>query len=394
MNQRSTSVHEVRGLRAGLVVLCAALASAAAAQSPTPTRVPPYTQRFGSGAYGCNTSQTRPFTCMEVASMAACAGNWMGQGCYYIEPMSVGAANGAVAFVTKARDASPPGTSGIVRRILEITNSAGQVVARPSWTYDLGSASWPVPGGYPVVVSEKMVGQTTPGPAPVIAANPLVVSGLPNGQTFRVMLWEEDTGGRFQQRYFDVTTPGIPLPPSGLSLSPGTGVKLSWTPPDPAHQVVSTYTIRAVATDGTSTVVASGITGTSYDVPAAKLPATLTVSSVNAVAEGPASPTIYAQKLAPPSAPTLTSLTLVSGSQVSLAWTAPTAPGGTITSYVATCFNNGVKFSTTTFSGGVLSGTAFCPPVVTGCGYSISAVNAYGQGPASNTMTLKQAANQ
>ena len=83
-----------------------------------------------------------------------------------------------------------------------------------------------------------------------------------------------------------------------------------------------------------------------------------------------------------PSAPTLVSMTQVTGSTyVNLAWAAPASNGGSaITAYLATQYVNGAKGQVYTYSGSTLKAQAPCggSRSTSTCGYTISAANAVG----------------
>jgi hypothetical protein len=110
------------------------------------------------------------------------------------------------------------------------------------------------------------------------------------------------------------------------------------------------------------------------------------VTATNAIGTGPGSNALSATPATVPGAPTLTSATRGNG-QVTLVWTAPANGGAAITQYTASaspgpalCSTNGATSCTVT---GLTNGTTYS--------FTVTATNAVGTGPASNSLSATPA---
>ena len=174
----------------------------------------------------------------------------------------------------------------------------------------------------------------------------------------------------------------VPGAPTGVSGTPGNGtVTVAWSAPaSNGGSPITGYS--AMANNGAScftagtTCTVNGLTnGIAY---------TFTVTATNVVGTGPASsPSAAVTPRTVPGAPTLSSAT-AGNSSVALAWTAPASNGGaTITGYRATASPGGAVCTTTGGLGctvvGLTNGTSYT--------FTVSATNAAGTGPASNSLS-------
>ena len=179
-------------------------------------------------------------------------------------------------------------------------------------------------------------------------------------------------------------TPTAPTATAGI-----TSATVTWTAPASNGSTITGYTVTPskagvaqtpVSFDASTTTrtLTSLTAGSSY---------TFTVTAVNAVGTGAASPasnavTPYAVPAAPTS-PTVTAGTTAA----TLTWTAPAANGSPITGYVVTPYVAGVAQTPRTFTGtattqtvtGLTGGTAYT--------FTVAAQNAAGTGPASAAST-------
>jgi Tol biopolymer transport system component len=185
---------------------------------------------------------------------------------------------------------------------------------------------------------------------------------------------------------------GIPGTPSGLTATiNGLIVTLTWTAPATGG-APSTYVIDAGTTPGTSdaAVLSTGSTATSF---AAQGPANgrffVRVRAVNSLgSSGPSNEVIVAfGPSTVPASPTGL-VSAVSGSTVTLAWTAP-AGGGTPTVYIIEAGSSPGLANLANFSTGNTA-TAFSASGVSAGSYfvRVRAANASGVGPASNEVLV------
>jgi len=216
------------------------------------------------------------------------------------------------------------------------------------------------------------------------------VGGLTNGTTydFTVTAVNPVGPGPPSPPSAPVTPATLPGVPTGLSVSGGDGqATVAWSSPasdggSPVTAYLVTPFVGGVAQfpvtfSSTATVeTVTGLTdGTAYD---------FTVTAVNSVGPGaPSSPSPAVTPVGPPGPPTGVGTTSGDAS-VTVAWSAPASDGGSpVTGYLVTPFVGGVAQAPVTFPstatvetvGGLTNGQAYT--------FTVSAVNALGQGPAS-----------
>ncbi len=215
-------------------------------------------------------------------------------------------------------------------------------------------------------------------------ATTCAVGGLTNGTSYSFTVTATNAAGTGPASNALSATPRtVPGAPTLNTATPGNGqVALAWSAPaSNGGSSITGYTATAnpggatCSTAGTLSCTVNGLTnGTSY---------TFTVTATNAAGTGPASNSLSATPRTVPGAPTLNTAS-PGDTQVSLAWTAPASDGGSvITGYLATASPGGATCST--------SGATLC--TVTGLtngisySFSVTATNAAGNGPASNSLS-------
>lgn len=210
------------------------------------------------------------------------------------------------------------------------------------------------------------------------------VLGLPNGapSTFSVTATNAIGTGPASTASNSVTPfglPGVPLAVSadaGLSLTPDDGFAIvRWTAPPNNGSAITAYEVRAspggaFASVANSPATVSGLTvGTAYS---------FTVQAINDAGVGDAGVSIAVTPLSVPGAPTAVSAVDGNG-QATVQWTAPSSTGGTpltgyaVTSSAPVVTANGAASPLTVT--GLTNGTATT--------FTVRAINAVGQGPAS-----------
>jgi hypothetical protein len=188
------------------------------------------------------------------------------------------------------------------------------------------------------------------------------------------------------------TVPGAPT----LSASAGNAVvHLTWTAPSNGGSSITNYKVYRATTSGGETLLTTLGNITSYDDTAVTNGTTYyyKVSAVNGVGEGPQSNEVSAtpQVISVPGAPqNLTAATAAKGKGVQLNWSPPTSDGGSpITGYN---IYRGTASGNETLLTSVGNVTSF-KDTSTRRGqtyyYFITAVNAAGEGPASNEASAK-----
>jgi fibronectin type 3 domain-containing protein len=166
----------------------------------------------------------------------------------------------------------------------------------------------------------------------------------------------------------------VPSAPTGLTAtaSSSSAIGLSWTPvTPPANCSISSYTVYGGTTANPTTVIASGVTGTTYSNTglAASTTYYYVVKAVDADGTSAASAQAQATTPAPacttvPSAPTGLTATVSSSSAISLSWTPVTPPVScSISSY-------------TVYGGTTANPTAVIASGVTGTTYSNTGLTA------------------
>ena len=190
----------------------------------------------------------------------------------------------------------------------------------------------------------------------------------------------------------------VPSAPTGLTAtaSSSSSIGLSWgavTPP--ANCTISSYTVYGGTTANPTTIIASGVTGTSYSNTglAASTTYYYLVKAVDADGTSPASnqanaTTTSASCTTVPSAPTGLTATATSSSAIGLSWNAVTPPANcTISSYSV---YGGTTANPTTLIAGGLTGTTYSNTGLTASTtyyYVVKAVDADGTSAASSQAT-------
>ena len=189
--------------------------------------------------------------------------------------------------------------------------------------------------------------------------------------------------------------PTAPAAPTNVTATAGDrAATVAWTAPSNGGSTITSYTVTpyiGTAAQAPTTVTGSppattatvtGLTnGTAY---------TFTVSATNAVGTGPASaPSNSVTPTAPitPTAPAApTNVTATAGDRAAtVAWTAPSNGGSTITSYTVTPYVGTAAQAPTTVTGSPPATTTTVAGLTNGTAYTftVSATNAVGTGPAS-----------
>ena len=191
----------------------------------------------------------------------------------------------------------------------------------------------------------------------------------------------------------------IPSAPTSLTAtaSSSSAIGLTWTAPTaPANCTISSYTVYGGTTPNPTTVIASGVTGTSYSNTGLKASTTYyyVVRAVDAAgASGTSTQSSTETKSssscsADTSAPTGLTVTATTASSIGLSWTAPTPPSGcTVSSYTV---YGGTTANPTTVVGSGVSGTSYTASGLSASTtyyYTVAAVDAYGTSPASTQVS-------
>jgi hypothetical protein len=149
-----------------------------------------------------------------------------------------------------------------------------------------------------------------------------------------------------------VSCSAVPSAPTGLTAtaSSSSAIALTWTAvTPPANCTIGSYSIYGSTTKGftpsSGTLVATGVTGTSYSNTGLTASTTYyySVEAVDAAGTSAASTQASSETLAALSAPTGLTATAVSSSEIDLSWTASTTAG---VSYLV--FQNGTQIATVT----------------------------------------------
>jgi fibronectin type 3 domain-containing protein len=180
--------------------------------------------------------------------------------------------------------------------------------------------------------------------------------------------------------------PSAPIDLSGTANADGS-ITLSWTPP--ASGCPCDYDVYSSTDGGTSWSAPHFTTGTSWTGTYLTVGTTYTyeVTALNAGGEGPASNEVsVTSTMAPPTAPIDLSGTANADGSITLSWTPP-ASGCGCDYYVYSSTDGGSTWSGKYFTTGttwtadyLTNGTAYT--------YQVTAVNAGGEGPASNQVTI------
>ncbi|MEV4525440.1 fibronectin type III domain-containing protein [Streptosporangium sp. NPDC049304] len=180
--------------------------------------------------------------------------------------------------------------------------------------------------------------------------------------------------------YTYTSAPAAPTAPTATAGT--TSATVSWTAPASNGRAITGYVVTPTRNGVAQTPVSFDASATTRTLTGLTAGATytFTVTAVNAVGTGPASPASNA--VVPydvPGRPTITAAT-AGTSSANLTWTAPAANGSTISSYVVTPYVAGVAQPTRTFPStattqsvtGLTPGTSYT--------FTVTAVNAAGPG--------------
>ena len=226
-------------------------------------------------------------------------------------------------------------------------------------------------------VTYTVYGGTTANPTTVIASGLTTTSysntGLAASTTYYYIVKAVDSDGtspasaQAQATTLAPACSAVTAAPTGLTAAAtsSTAIGLNWTAPTPPTGcTVSSYTIYGGTTTNPTTVIASGVTSTSY-TNSGLTPSTTYYYKVAAVdADGTSAASAQAQATtlagscnAVPSAPTGLTATASSSSAIGLSWTAVTPPTNcTISSY--TVYGGTTANPTTVIASGV-TGTTY-----------------------------------
>jgi hypothetical protein len=215
-----------------------------------------------------------------------------------------------------------------------------------------------------------------------------VASTDPSGTDWRTWNWQALPAS------CTPTSPTVPGAPTLTSATAGdTVVDLAWTPPaSDGGSAVAVYNVYRGTSSGGETPLATGVSGTTYHDTAVTNDTTYfyEVTAVNAIGEGPLSNERSAtpSTAAVPGAPSLSG-TALRGGGVRLTWAVPSDGGSPITGYK---IYRGTKSGGETLQaivGTVTSYTDGSTRKNVTYWYYVKAVNAVGDGPASNEVKVR-----
>ena len=314
-------------------------------------------------------------------------GTWVSTGATATEYVVTGRTNGTqYTFAVRAvnalgegpasdvTSATPMGVSGAPRN-LSATPGDREVTLR-----------WEAPqsnGGSTITDYMYQVGDGT-WVSSGATATEYVVTGRTNGTQYIFAVRAVNALGEGPASNVATATPlGAPDAPRNLSATPGDReVTLSWEAPQSnGGSTITHYEYKV----GDGTWVSTGATATEYVVTGRTngTQYTFAVRAVNALGEGPASDVTSATPMGAPGKPTGLSATSGDG-EVTLSWEAPQSNGGsTITDYMyqvgdGTWVSTGATATEYVVTGRT-NGTQYI--------FAVRAVNALGEGPASNVAT-------
>ena len=271
----------------------------------------------------------------------------------------------------------------------EINNSTGNRVGTLRVYYSLDNTNWTELTGtdLPFVATNNVAKSAT-----ISISLP---SALNNQSTVKLRFYYHNGSGGTTGSRPKISVDNVSVSSTAMGSAPAASTINSITPGNAQLSVAftagsdggATITNYKYSTDGgatftafspaqtTSPLTISGLTnGTTYSVQ---------IKAVNSVGDGTASSSVSGTPVTTPSAPTISSITPSNG-QISIAFTAGSDGGATITDY---------KYSTDGGTTYTLAGTTASPIVVTGLSngttYSVKlkAVNSIGDGAASNSVS-------
>jgi hypothetical protein len=277
-----------------------------------------------------------------------------------------------------------------------LTATAGNAQASLSWTAPTGViAQAPITDYREQYSTDNGVTWTTFTQAASTATS-ATVTGLQNGTAvrFRVAAVNGVGVGAFTAASSSVTpTAGTPPnAPTSLTATAGNAqIALAWTAPSaPGTYAITGYTVEYTPSGGSAQTVSTGSTSTSYTLTGLTNGTAYTVRVAGVSAAGAGSYTAASSAVTPtagtpPNAPT--SLTATAGNaQISLSWTAPSAPGtSAITGYTVEYTPSGGSAQTVSTGG---TGTSYTLTGLTnGTAYTVrvAGVSAVGTGAYSGT---------
>jgi hypothetical protein len=250
--------------------------------------------------------------------------------------------------------------------------------------------SFPAPadGGSPISALEYQVGSGSWTDAGTLTS-PFLITGLTNGTSYTVRLRADNAVGPGTSSAPVSAAPRtVPDAPTGVSAAVGNAqTTVSWTAPgSDGGSAITSYTASAYATAVSASALFSCTTSTTSCAITGLTNATtyyVSVVAANVAGSGLASaPRVAVTPLAPPGAPTLTSLT-PGNTTLTLAFTAGSSGSSAITGYEYQLNGGSWLSAGTTSSPITISG------LTNGTSYTVAlhAISAVGTGATSTTLT-------
>jgi hypothetical protein len=215
------------------------------------------------------------------------------------------------------------------------------------------------------------------------SGSPITIYGLSSGTAYTATLSATNSSGTSPAATVSMTTTSFPDIPEDFLITAVTNTTISvqFTPP---IQPITTYTLTAVPTSGTTVSQSFDGTLSSYTMTDLTAYTTYTVALTATNSFGTSSPTYAsATTLSVPSIPTNLSVSAVSASSVSITFTSPTI--GPITSYTVSATNPNNNVITQTFNANLTSYTITGLAKNTSYTIRLNAVNVYGNSPTATT---------
>jgi fibronectin type 3 domain-containing protein len=307
---------------------------------------------------------------------------------------SSGVANGPHTITAVATDLA--GNQALPAVSVNVLNGVSSVPGAPILN-TAGAASntvalsWSAPlsdGGSAIT---SYTATASPGGASCTTSGALTctIGGLTNGTTYSFTVTATNSTGTGPASNALTATPSAPVSapsaPTLTSAARGNGnVALAWLAPGSnGGSPITGYT--ATATPGGATCTTAGALGCTIGGLANGTTYTFTVRAANAAGTGPASNSMSATPATTPGAPTLQSAAAGNGS-VTLVWSAAYDGGSALVGYTAGSSPGGLMCTTTATSctiTGLMNGTTYM--------FSVTATNAVGTGPASNSLNATPA---